>query len=223
VSLVLPVFDPSASKLKQLSKVLLTTVTTDTTGKATITIADKPASVRVLCEIKDYDTHYAYTYDAATGTLTIYAYQHYFSPSTGTAVTGVSPSTGSAVSGVTPATTAAIVSITKTTGVAVTGVTTSTAAVVTGVGSDTWSVDTTGVLSHSHSLTTASVVTGVSVQTTTDLRDISWSTASVLTGVTTSTTAVVTGISVSTATVLTGGNLVYGGRGGYSFAVLVMW
>jgi hypothetical protein len=223
MSLVLPVFDPSTGRLKQLSKVLLTTVTTDSTGKATVTIAEKPASVRVLCEIKDYDTHYSYTYDGATGTLTIYAYQHYVSPSTTSAVTGITVATASVVTGVTTATTSAITSITKTTGVAVTGVTVSTTAVVTSVGTETWSVDAAGVLSHTHSLTTASVVTGVTASTTTDLRDITWTTATVITGVTVSTTSAVTGVTVSTATVLTGANLTYGARANYSFAVLVMW
>jgi len=223
MSLVLPVFDPGTGRLRRLSKVLLTTVTTDTTGKATVTIAEKPASVRVLCEIKDYDTHYSYTYDSATGILTIYAYQHYVSPTTTSAVTGITTATGSVVAGVTPGTASVIASVTKTTGVAVTGVTVSTTAVVTGVGTETWSVDTAGVLSHTHSLTTASVVTGVTVSTTTDLRDIAWTTASVVTGVTVSTTSAVTGVTVSTATVLTGANLTYGARAGYSFAVLVMW
>jgi hypothetical protein len=223
MSLVLPVFDPSTGRLKQLSKVLLTTVTTDSTGKATVTIAEKPASVRVLCEIKDYDTHYSYTYDGATGTLTIYVYQHYVSPTTTSAVTAITTATGSVVAGVTVSTTTAIASITKTTGTAITGVTVSTTAVVSGVGTETWSVDATGVLSHTHSLSTASAVTGVTVSTTTDLRDITWTTASVVTGVTVSTTSAVTGVTVSTATVLAGANLVYGTRANYSFAVLVMW
>jgi hypothetical protein len=223
MSLVLPVYDPGAGRLRRLSRILLTTVTTDSTGKATVTIAEKPASVRLLCEIKDYDTHYSYTYDSATGTLTIYAYQHYVSPTTTPAVTGVTVATATAVTGVTPSTASAIASITKTTGTVVTGVTVSTTSAVTGVGTETWSVDTAGVLSHSHSLTTASVVTGVTISTATDLRDITWTTASVVTGVTVSTTSAVTGITVSTATVLTAANLTYEARAGYSFAVLVMW
>ena len=173
MSYKLPVFDPSASQLKVIKNILITTITTGSDGTTTITIPTGLDNVRVYIpsSVGGDPIKAVTSYSSTSGSLTIGLYK----------VVGVS-----AVVSVAPAT-ASITAIGSTTTVAVvTGVSASTTSitaisstsavtVVTGVSATTASVT-------SVSTTTVAVVTGVSA-TTASINNVTTRSQSAITGI----------------------------------------
>jgi len=227
------VFEPELGRWKIVSDILITTVTLDTYGRATINIP--PGVVpRVFVEQKGLEYTFSISVDTTTGQITIQGVYRSIglvrttvvasvTASTGTAVTGVTVTTGVKVTGITVST-SSVTSVTATTSMSVvTGITVSTASsvdnisvstatVVTSVGDDVgfWTADTYGNLSHTHAVATATAVTGISVTTGVKVTGVTVTTKSVtsVTGTTTvsvvSSVTATTGVTVDAVSVSTG-------------------
>ena len=200
---VLALFDPTAKNFKAVRNILVTTLSASTTGSWTV--SGLPTTVSNVYVIPAVDLSGLselpiiwWSFTSSSGTLTInmaYAKR-------GSAVTGVSVTTGVKVTGVSVST-----------GTTVDGVSVSTftiyhplaephVIVVSSIGSDVglWTSDSSGNLSHTHSITTTSVVQDVAVETTTVVTGVSVTTGVKVTGVSVSTGSTVDSVSVSTGT-----------------------
>lgn len=159
-----------------LSPLAVGMVVTGPDGAATIsfpawpskpTILLMPDSDQVVAVVAGWVTDASGNYTGAT--VKTYKLVPSLSTTSTTAVTGVSTTTATVVSGVSTST-----------GTFVTGIPTAT-----GDAAGRYSVDSAGVVHHTHAIgspTTASAVTGVSTSTTTVVSRVSTTTASVLTG-----------------------------------------
>jgi len=197
---ILALFDPTAKNFKAVRNILVTTLSA---GSGSWTISGLPTTISNIYVIPAMDTSglnriplVYWSFTSNTGTLTI----SLGDPSFSTAVTSVSVSTGVAVTGVS-----------VTTGVTVDGVSASSAtypwvaglsyaSVVTSISNDVglWTSDSSGNLSHTHTVSTVNAVTGISTGSLTAITSISVTTGVKVTGVSASTGTVVTGVSVST-------------------------
>jgi len=222
LSYYLAVFDPSAGAWRVVSNIIITTVTLDSTGTATISI---PAGVtpRVMIEWKGREATFDVSVNTATGVVTITGYTRTVSAPTATAVASVTPATGSVTS-------VATTSVSVVTGVSVStygaayGANISYLACVTGVEADTgYSTDASGYLHHSHSVSTARGVADVSLYYTTVVTGVSSLTASVVVVSTASSVTVVTGVGVSTGSFVTTVSLSYSPLANVSVQVVLMW
>jgi uncharacterized membrane protein YkoI len=93
MSTILATFDPVRKNFVKQKNIVIAQLTTDDTGKATYTLADKPSRVDVYVKGDTKDTVYDVSYDPTTGTITIYVYSVGLSKTTTSAVTDVTKDT----------------------------------------------------------------------------------------------------------------------------------
>jgi len=202
---ILALFDPSAKNFKAVRNILVTTLSA---GTGSWTISGLPTTISNVYVIPAMDTSglnrvplVYWSFTSSSGQLTI----SLGDPSLSTAVTGVSVTTGVKVTG-----------ISVSTGTAVTGVSYSTtyvrninsvlyAPVVSSIGNDVglWTSDSSGNLSHTHSVSTITVVSDVPTSQVNVVTSVSVSTGGFVTGVSLSTGVTVDAVSVSTGGFIT--------------------
>ncbi len=201
-------FDRSAARFKIVKNILITTVTSDSTGKATITIPAGLTGFRIyLAQAMGYVVRLDWTYDSTTGNLTLTFLKPVVSTVTATFVAGISKSTAAVVSAVTPQ--RGYITTTKVT--VVTGVSVTTTRVVGGVAYGYITTTKVSVLSGVTPLT-APGASGIALQTAAVVSavgdDVGRWTADAAGNLShthaVSTIAAVTGISVTTAAFVTG-------------------
>lgn len=224
MSYKLAVFDTSILQFKVIKNIMITSISTNTSGVASITIGTGLSNIRVYIPTSvGADPVVAQTsYSSTTGDLTIGVYR----VTSTTVLASVSTQTATVVSGVTATTTTAVTGITQSTGTAsnvstttrtvVTSVSAPTGtvtsilsgsgiSVVTSVGTDVgyWSIDTSGNLSHTHAVSTTTI-TVYSTTTQTVVTSVTPSTTTVTVISTATSVTVVTGVTPQTATVVSG-------------------
>jgi hypothetical protein len=210
-------FDRSAARFKIVRNILITTVTSDSTGKATITIPAGLSGFRIyLAQAMGYVVRLDWTYDSTTGNLTLTFLKPVVSTVTATFVAGISKSTAAVVSAVTPQ--RGYITTTKVT--VVTGVSVTTTQVIGGVAYGYITTVKTSVLSGVTPLT-APGASGIALQTAAVVSAVGddvgrWtvdaagnlshthavSTIVAVTGISVTTAAFVTGLSTATVSVV---------------------
>jgi hypothetical protein len=197
---ILALFDPVAKNFKAVRNILVTTLSA---GSGSWTISGLPTTISNIYVIPAMDTSglnsvplVYWSFTSNTGTLTI----SLGNPSYSTAVTGVSVTTGVKVTGVSVSTGVTVDGVSYSTGAVIQYAGVSYASVVTSLSSDVglWTSDSSGNLSHTHTVSTVSAVTGISTGSMTVVTGVSVTTGVKVTGVSVTTGVTVDGVSVST-------------------------
>jgi hypothetical protein len=199
---ILALFDPVAKNFKAVRNILVTTLPA---GTGSWTISGLPTTISNIYVIPAMDTSglnrvplVYWSFTSNTGTLTI----SLGDPQYVNAVTNINVSTGVAVTGVSVTTGVTVDSVSYTTGAVIQYAGVSYASVVTSISSDVglWTSDSSGNLSHTHTVSTVNAITGISTGSMT-----------VVTGVSVTTGVKISGVSASTGSFVT--NITYAASG----------
>ena len=197
---ILALFDPVAKNFKAVRNILVTTLPA---GSGSWTITGLPTTISNIYVIPAMDTSglvrvplVYWSFTSNTGTLTI----SLGDPSFSTAVTSISVSTGVAVTGISVTTGVTVDIVSYSTASAIQPGGLSYAPVVTSISSDVglWTSDSSGNLSHTHTVSTINAVTGLNTGSMTVVIGVSATTGVKVTGVSATTGSFVTGVSFST-------------------------
>jgi len=197
---ILALFDPVAKNFKAVRNILVTTLSA---GSGSWTISGLPTTISNIYVIPAMDTSglsrvplVYWSFTSSTGTLTI----SLGDPSLSTAVTGVSVTTGVKVTGVSVTTGVTVDGVSASTTLAIQPGGVSYASVVSSISNDVglWTSDSSGNLSHTHTVSTVNAITGISTGSLTVVTGVSVTTGVKVTGVTATTGTTVDAVSVST-------------------------
>jgi len=197
---ILALFDPVAKNFKAVRNILVTTLSA---GSGSWTISGLPTTISNIYVIPAMDTSglsrvplVYWSFTSNTGTLTI----SLGDPSLSTAVTGVSVTTGVKVTGVSVTTGVTVDGVSASTTLAIQPGGVSYASVVSSISNDVglWTSDSSGNLSHTHTVSTVNAITGISTGSLTVVTGVSVTTGVKVTGVTATTGTTVDAVSVST-------------------------